>query len=158
VAGTGHHAQDIDRHHALEVGQVVVEEAAMHLARGPGVVHHDVEPAEGLDGSRDQGPDLFGVRDVGQTENHVAAQLGGQLFTTLTLDVGDHHSRALGQELLDDSGADAGGTSGDDLDLVEQFIAHAKELIGSASLKSSYSFSTSKAGSLTPLPPSSCFD
>ena len=109
----------------------------MHLARDSGVVHHDVEPAEGLDGSRDQRTDLFGVRDVGRPENHVAAQLAGQLFTTLTLDVGDHHPRALRQELLDDSGADAGGTSGDDRDLAEQFIDHANELIGAASVKSS---------------------
>ena len=120
----------VDRHDAMEVGEVVVEEAAMHLAGDSGVVHHHVEPAEGFDGTCDQRTDLLGVGDVGQPEDRVAAQFGGELFTSVALDVGDHHPRALRHEPLDDPGADAGGAAGDDRDLADQFIDHVDELIG----------------------------
>ena len=109
----------------------------MHPAGDPGVVHHHIEPTEGFDRTCDQRADLFGVGDVGQPEHRIGAQHGGEIFTPIALDVGDDNPRALGQELLHDSGADAGGTSGDDRDLAEQFIDHANELIGAASVKSS---------------------
>src|SRR5690606_25378285 len=50
VAGARHDAEQVDAEHALEVGEVVVQEAAVHGAGDARVVAHDVQAAEGGDG------------------------------------------------------------------------------------------------------------
>ena len=61
-------AEQIDRHDLVKIGEVVVEEAAVHRARHPGVVDHDVQAAEALDGRRHQPADLVDVGHVGVDE------------------------------------------------------------------------------------------
>ena len=85
----------------VEVGEVVVEEAAARAA-DPGVVAHDVEPAEALDREVDGRLHLVGVGDVGLLERGRVAELGGQRLAALGVDVGDDDPRAFGDEALDD--------------------------------------------------------
>ena len=89
-----HHAEDVHAHHAVEVGEVVVEEAAAPAA-DPGVVAHDVEPAELLDREVDDRLHLVGVGDVGLLERGRRAELRGQRLAALGVDVGDDDLRAL---------------------------------------------------------------
>ena len=67
----------LTRHHRVEVVEVVVEEATSATADA-GVVAHDVQPAEPLDGEVDRGLHLVGVGDVGLLERGGVAELGGQ--------------------------------------------------------------------------------
>ena len=85
VAGARHHAQDVDRHDALEIGEVVVEKAAVHPAGDSGVVHHHVEAAEVLDGPRlpERRP-VRGRRRPADRKTALATQLGGKLFTPVS--------------------------------------------------------------------------
>ena len=61
-------AAQIDRHDLLEVGEVVVEEAAVHGARHARVVDHHVQAAEALDRRRHQPADLVEFGHVGLDE------------------------------------------------------------------------------------------
>ena len=58
--GTDHHAEQVDGHHPIEVAEVVAAETAERTGDA-GVVDHDVQPAEGVDGEVDQGLDVVGV-------------------------------------------------------------------------------------------------
>src|SRR5262249_54893328 len=115
--------QHVDPHDPVEIGQVVVEQSAQR-ARYPGVVHHDVQAAEFLDGGSHHGPDLFGVGDVRPAEQCGGAQPGGQLLSPVGLDVGDDDPGPLVHKAFHDSATDAGGPTGDDGDLAVQFVDH----------------------------------
>src|SRR5690606_28196088 len=83
VAGARHDAEQVDAEHALEVGEVVVQEAAVHGAGDARVVAHDVQAAEGGDGVIDQGRDLFRVGHVDPAEDGRAAVPGRRRRTGL---------------------------------------------------------------------------
>ena len=96
----------------------------MHLAGDPGVVDHDVQAAEALDGRGDEPGDLFGLRDVGGHEQRPIPVPVGQRLTALGVDVAERHGRTLGQEALDDAGPETRRPTRDDRDLACQFVAH----------------------------------
>ena len=83
----------------------------------PGVVAHDVEPAEALDREVDHGLDLVGVGDVGLLERGRRAELRRQRLAAVAVDVGDDDLRAFLDEQLDDAAAQPAGATGDDRDL-----------------------------------------
>ena len=124
ISGARHHAEHVDRHDAVEIGQIVVEESPVHGARDPGVVHHHVQAAEFLDGCGHQRPDLFGVGDVRPPEEGVGSQRRGQRLTLVGFDVGYDDPRALGRELLDYAATDARGPAGDDGYFARQIVDH----------------------------------
>ena len=106
ISGTRHHAQDVDRHDTVEIGQIVVEESAVHGSGDTGVVHHDVQTAEFLDGSGHQCPDLFGIGDVRPPKESVRPQRCRQGLAFVGFDVGDDNPRALGRKPLYHAAAD----------------------------------------------------
>ncbi len=69
VSRAGHHGPQVDRHDLVEVREVVVEQTAVHRARHPGVVDHDVQAAEPLDRRRHQAADLVEFGHVGLDES-----------------------------------------------------------------------------------------
>jgi hypothetical protein len=73
-----------------------------------------MQPAELLYRNRDQGINLFQFGDVGHLEVRVGAERGRQILTSVALDVGDDHSRALGHKLLHDAPPDTRSTAGND--------------------------------------------
>ena len=108
----------------MEIGQVVIEEPAVHGAGDTGVVHHDVQTAEFLDGGSHQRPNLFRIGDVRAMEDSAAAQRGGQGLSPGGLDVGDDDPRALGQEPFHRGTSDARGPPGDDGYFTGEFVNH----------------------------------
>ena len=93
------HAEHVDVHDPVEVAQVVVQEAG-HRAGDAGVVRHDVQAAEVLDGEVDQRLHLVGVGDVGLLERGDVAELAGERLPGVDVDVGDDDPRALLDEAL----------------------------------------------------------
>ena len=107
----------------MEIGQVVVEQFPQG-ARNPGVVHHDVQTAERLDGTGDQRSHLLGIGDVGLPEDGPGAQRCRQRRTPLVLDIGDDDTRALRDKPFHEAASDAGRAAGDDGDLAIKFVDH----------------------------------
>ena len=64
VARDRHDRSDVDRHHFVEIREVVVHEATVHGARYACVVDYDVQAAEMLDGRRYKPTDLVEVSAV----------------------------------------------------------------------------------------------
>ena len=90
-----------------------VQEGPVHLVRDPGVVEHDVEPAEARHGEVDERLHLVRVGDVGPPEGGGVTELRRHLFAARRVHVGDDHLRAFFDEELDRRAADAGGTARD---------------------------------------------
>ena len=86
----------------------------------PGVVEHDVEPAELLDREVDGRLHVVGVAHVGALERDRVTELRRQLLAAPFVDVGDDDLRAFGDEPLDRRPADAAGAAGDDRDLARE--------------------------------------
>jgi hypothetical protein len=112
ISGTGHHTHDVDRHDTVEIGQIVVEEPAVHGSGDTGVVHHDVQAAEFFDGSGHQSPDLLRIGDVRLAEESIRPQRFHQRLTLVGFDVGDDNP-------LYRAAADTRGTAGDGGDLAD---------------------------------------
>ncbi len=108
----------------MEIGQVVVEEPVVHGSGDAGVVDHDVQSAEPLDGQLDQCAHLVRVGDVGDPKDHLRTQLSGQRLTPFAIHVGDHDARPLVEKSLGDPAADTRCASGDDCHLAGQLVAH----------------------------------
>ena len=84
------------------------------------VVDQDVDPAEALDGLRNQVLDRLLVADVELDAGHAVRAVAAGDFRGELLavgDVGDHDARAFGGERLRIVPADAPGAAGDDRDL-----------------------------------------
>src|ERR1700739_2653360 len=119
-AGTEHDAQHIDRHHAMEVFEIITQEAFVHLAGDTGVVDHDVESAKAVDRCVDKGLDVRGVRNVGVPEPRAHPTLRGDVLAGVVVDVGDDDIGTRFDELLDDSSAETRCAAGDDGNLPYQ--------------------------------------
>jgi hypothetical protein len=116
-------AEDVDRHRALEVLEVVLEKALVRSADA-GVVHHDVEPTQLFDREVHRTLDLVGVGDIRRLEGGGGAELGGHRLATLGVNVGDGDPRTLRDEPLDDGSAQPTGATGDDRDLSRELLRH----------------------------------
>src|SRR6266536_2336472 len=77
------------------------------------VVHHDVKPAELLDGEVDRPLNLVGVDDVGRLEGDGGAELGRQRLATRGVDVGDDDAGTFLDEKLDGRAAETARASRD---------------------------------------------
>jgi hypothetical protein len=138
-----HHAEQVDRRHALEVGEVLVGQPRVPDSRDPRVVEHDVQPAEGLHREGDQFGDLPLVGDIRLLERGARAQGVGQCLAAVTIDVGDHDVRALGEEPLRGSLADPRGAAGDDRNLPGEILGHGGPFV--VSRRSPYGATSSSA-------------
>ena len=103
------HARQVDAHDAIPV-----LERALHqwhrLARNPGVVERDVEPAVTLSDAADQGGDVVFPADIGAYELGFPAallDLRHQGLPSCLVEVGADHERALAGELQRGGLADA---------------------------------------------------
>jgi hypothetical protein len=124
LSGTRHQAQNVDRHDAVKIGQIVIEETAMHLARDPGVVHHHVQTAELLDGRCHQRAGLFGIGYVGRPKESIRAQPRGKGFAAVDFDIGDDDAPALGHKSLDHAATQTRCPACDDGYLARKFVDH----------------------------------
>ena len=124
IAGTRHHAEHVDPHDAVELREVLVEQALLQRAGPSGIVDHDVQAAELLDRRIDESADLGLVADVGVVED---AHRG------LARPPAPHRVRPARRRsppwrplrrIVDDAPADAGRTACDDRNLAGQFSAH----------------------------------
>ena len=106
-------AEQVHRHHPVEVTQIVSQEPAERTGDA-GVVEHDVQPAECLHGEVDQRLDLVDVGHVGPPEGHGIAQLGRQRLALLDVHVGDDDLGPFADEELDGGPADPARPPGDD--------------------------------------------
>ena len=124
LSGTGHHAQHVDGHDAVEIAQAVVQESAVQGARNSGIVDHDVQSAEFLDGCGYQRPDLFRIGDVRPPKQRAGTQRCRKGFAVVLVEVGNDDPRALGDKTLHRATPDSGTTASDDGDFAGQFIDH----------------------------------
>ena len=95
--GAGDDAEEVDVHDAGEVGEVVWQES-FELAADAGVVEHDVQTAEAVDGVVDQRLNLVCVAHIGLLEGDRFADFSGHLLAVVHVDVGDHDLRSLRHE------------------------------------------------------------
>jgi hypothetical protein len=114
ISGACQHAQEVDGHDPMKIGQVVIEERAERGARNSGIVHHDVQTAEFFDSTSDQRANLFGVGDICRLEKDVGAQRGGQRLTAVGFDAADDDPRALGHKPFHRGMTNTGRAAGDD--------------------------------------------
>ncbi len=96
--------------------------AHRRVAGDSGVVDHDVQAAEPIDGGRDEGLDVGGLRDVAphRQRDITAAQLFGRDFGCLEVEVAEHYPCALGDEPLRNGEAQTLCTTCDDCSLTVQ--------------------------------------
>ena len=125
-----HHAEQVDAHHAMEIRQLVVEEARERRAGDAGIVEHHVQAAATLHGEVDQRLHLVGVRDVGALEQRPAAERGRECLPARLVEVRDHDLRALAHEELHRGAADAARAAGHDGDFPREFLSHPVLLFG----------------------------
>ena len=95
-----HHSEQVDRHDAVKIAEVFLEQPRVASARNPGVVEHDVQPAEGLDREGDELSNLRQLRDVGLLEGDLRPAARGERLPTLPINVGDDDPSALCQKPL----------------------------------------------------------
>ena len=101
VLHAGEHGPRVDRHDAVEVGEVQGAEGhGREGAADAGVVEHDVEPAVLRDGGVHGRGDALLDGDVAVDEMGLWAELLGCLYAQRRIDVGDDHGRALLDELV----------------------------------------------------------
>ena len=117
---------DAPQVHAEDPRPVGLAELPHGAARtDTGVVAHDVERAELLDGARGQRIHGGSLGHVGANREHLGAAradlLGGDL-ERVVLDVGHHHAHALRRESIRQRPADAAGRAGDDGDLPLELV------------------------------------
>ena len=112
-------ALEVDLHHLLVLRLGGVEDRRARLDAG--VVDHDVEPAEGVDGGLDEPFEVLHLADVGLDADRLVAQRGDLLLQLLRgLLVGDVVDDDVGAVLGEgehDGLADAAVAAGDDGDL-----------------------------------------
>ena len=106
-------AEQVDVHDPLEVVEVVGQES-LESAADPGVVEHDVQPAEAFDRDVDECLHLIGVAHVGSLERRPFAQRRGDRLALLDVDVGDDHARPFGDQQFGGCLADGAGAAGHD--------------------------------------------
>ena len=127
ISGTGHHTQHVDGHDAVEVAQAVVEESAVRGARNSGIVDHDVQSAEFLDGCGYQRLDLSRLGDVRPPKQRARTQRCRKGFAVVLVELGrgtEDDPRTLGDKPLHRASPDSGRTGSDDGDFAGQFIDH----------------------------------
>ena len=105
----------------MEVGQIVVQEAAQRAGYG-GVVDHDVKPAQAGDGSLDQRGDLLRIGHVDQVKPRAGAQCASQLRAVAVTDVGDDHRSAPLVQRFDGRSPDTGRSAGNDRYLAFELV------------------------------------
>ena len=117
-----HHAEEVDRHHPLEVGEVVVEEAARTSPPIPALLHITWSPPKRSTAKSTTRLDLVGVGDVGRAGTRPRRRArAASASPPLGVDVGDDDLRALVHEPLDDRrGPMPLGAAGDDRDLARE--------------------------------------
>ena len=102
--------EQVDVHDPLEVVEIVGQES-LESAADPGVVEHDVQPAEALDRDVDECLHLIGVAHVGSLERRPFAQRRGDGLALLDVDVGDDDARPFGDQQLGGRLADGPGAA-----------------------------------------------
>src|SRR5690606_39453127 len=123
-------AGDQQRSEDVDVELLAIERFAGVLDPGElvdaGVVHHDVQPPEAVDGRLDQRFDLGLVADVRRHGHGRAAgrfDVGDHLVRAVLVGgVIDHDLRAVGGETAGNAGADALGGTGHEGDFVFQLV------------------------------------
>jgi len=94
-------AEQVDPGDLAEIAEIDGDEVSRQAVADAGIVEHDVQPAEMVDGAVDQRLDLVALRDVGLLEDHVGAELIGQRLPAGFVPVGDGDLGALLDEQLD---------------------------------------------------------
>ncbi len=110
------HAEEVDGHDPLEVGQGQLGDG-QPAAADTGVVAHEVHVAEVLERRRGERRDIAVQADVGRHGQHLGAAAAQRLARPRqhgSLDVGQHH--ALGGEAPRHGQPDARRRTGDDRD------------------------------------------
>ena len=113
------HPEEVHVHDAGEVFEIVRQEP-LQRAADPGVVEHDVEPAEALDREVDQAC-TWSASLTSVCLNAAAAPICSASSRPLRVDVPDHDARPLGHEQLGCRPADPAGATGHDGHLPYEF-------------------------------------
>ena len=95
--GADDHPEEVHVHDPREVLEVVRQEP-LERAPDPGVVEHDVEAAEAVDGEVDQCLHLIRIAHIGLPEGGRITDGRGDLVTSVDVDIRNHDSRSLGHE------------------------------------------------------------
>ncbi len=126
----GHDAEQVDGNHPFEVAHVIVEEPA-EAPRHPRDVAHDLQPAEALDGERDELLDLGGVGHVGLLEGGTCTEVDRHRLAPVGIDVRDDDVCAFGDEAFGGDPADPVGAAGDDGHLACELTGHGQAAVNS---------------------------
>ena len=119
--GSDDDAEEVHVHDAREVVEVVRQEP-LERAADPGVVEHDVQSAEPIDGEVDERLNLVGVAHIRPLKGRCLTEFRGEFLAAIRIDVGDHDARTFGDEQLGRRPADAAGTPGDDRHLPRELL------------------------------------
>ena len=105
----------IDVYHAMEFGEVNVDESAERRSDSR-VIEHDVQTAEVGNGEVDHILDIFRVRHVRLLECHGFSHLVGNGLAAFRVDVCNDYLGPFFDEAIDGTSTDAAGAPGDDCD------------------------------------------
>ncbi len=95
----------VDGEDAVELGLLDLHQRLVAM-RGPGVVDHDVDPAERLDRALCGALDVLALRDVGGQRDRAPTEAPGRSLGDVGLEVEARHARALAGEDLRDAVAE----------------------------------------------------
>ena len=121
-----HDAEDVDAHHPVEVGEVVVEEAASSAEPTPALLNMTWSPPN-RSTAKSTSAWTWSASATSVRWNAAASpSVGGQLLAPLGVDVGDDDLSALGHEPLGGRAARCRGAPGDDRDLAVELAGHVR--------------------------------
>ena len=66
--------------------------------RDPGIVEHDVQASEALEGEGHHRHDLVGLAHIGMSKGGLLPEIGHERLPPISVDVGDHDPGALGEK------------------------------------------------------------
>jgi hypothetical protein len=115
------HPEEVDVHDAREVLEVVRQEP-FEIAADTGVVEHDVQAPEAVDGKVHQCLHLVRIAHIGLLEGGRITDASGGLLTLVHVDIRDDDVRSFHHQHLGGRPTDAAGTTGHDRHLPGEFL------------------------------------